>query len=680
MAEKPSNSWRTTLKRRLAVAAAAFALWSAAIEARLVYLQVFERAELAARAERQQSDVIDSAPRRGEILDRDGRVLAYSVDAESVYAVPGKIGDADKASAVLCRALDDCSAADRKALAERIRKGKYFAWVQRQITSEQARRIAALELDGIGFIKEDKRRYPNRELAAHVLGYVGIDNTGLGGIEAAYDSLIKGKPGTVFVQTDARGQAFSRVERPPTTGATVELTIDQYLQYVAERELQAGIASARASSGSAIVMDPRTGEVLALANYPTFNPNQFREADARSRRNRAVQDVYDPGSTFKVVTASALLEEKVVRPSDVFDVSTGTIRFGSRVIRDDHTYGVLSFEDIIVKSSNVGTIQAVSRFGERRAERLMHWVRKFGFGIPSSRDFPGESPGIVWDPAKLNDSALASVAIGYQVSVTPLQMAAAVSAMANGGELVEPRVVRAVIRGGSRESVPRRVVRRVVSAPTAAELTRIMEAVVTDGTGKNALLEHYSVAGKTGTAQKVVDHAYSRTDYIVSFVGFVPSTNPVFTIVVVVDTPRAVPAYGSVVAAPIFRRIAEAALRHRAVPPSVHSGPPILITRAARADAADPVHEQATTVSLAGPAIAALPVDPTASGIPDLTGVSARDAVRALTQLGLHPVLHGEGVVVSQRPAPGARVESGAEATLWLRRVRPVGTSGASAP
>ncbi len=677
MADKPAHPWRATLRRRVAVAAAAFAIWSAAIEARLIHLQVFQRAALAARAEQQQSETIESAPRRGEILDRDGRVLAYSVDAESVYAVPNKIEDPAKAAAVLCGALEDCSAADRKGIADRIRKGRHFAYVSRQISPEQARRVAALGLEGIGFIKEAKRRYPNRDLAAHVLGYVGTDNTGLGGIEAAYDSLIKGEPGTIFVQTDARGHAFSRLERPPTTGATLELTIDRYLQYIAERELRAGVAWAGAASGSAVVMDPRTGEVLALANYPTFNPNTFRDADARQRRNRAVQDLYDPGSTFKVVTASALLEEKVVRATDVFDVSSGTIRFGSRVIRDDHRYGVLSFEDVIVKSSNVGTIQAVSRLGGRRSERLMHYVRQFGFGVPSSPDFPGESPGIVWDPDKLNDSALASVAIGYQVSVTPLQTAAAVSVVANGGELVQPRVVRAVIRNGARAVVPRKVVRRAISPETAAEVTRIMEAVVARGTAKGAQLEGYPVAGKTGTAHKVVNRAYSRTDYNVSFVGFVPSTNPVFTIAVVIDTPRKQPAYGGVVAVPVFKRIAEAALRHRGVPPAVQFGPPILVARAGdeaprERQTAGPVDRP--VVTMAGSA------DASRSGFPDLSGMSARDAVRELSRLGVKPVLNGEGIVVSQRPAPGAPVDTAVTATLWLRRAQPVGTADAGAP
>ncbi len=676
MADTSVTLWRTTLKRRLVVAAAAFALWFVGIEARLVYLQVYQYESLSRRAVKQQSETIPSAPKRGDILDRTGRVLAYSIDTETVYAVPTEIDDPVAAAGQLCGALADCSAKDRQALVERIRKGKYFAYVRRQASPEQARRIAALDMEGVGFIKEDQRRYPNRELAAHVLGYVGTDNAGLSGIEATYDSLIKGQTGTVLVQADARGHAFSRIDKPPTTGASLELSLDHYLQYIAERELKAGVAWANASGGSAVIMDPKTGEMLAMANYPTFNPNTFNEAAQRARRNRAVQDLYDPGSTFKVVTASALLEEKVVRADDVFDVSSGTIRFGSRVIRDDHNYGVLSFEDVIVKSSNVGTIQAVSRFGSRRAERLMHWVREFGFGVQSSPDFPGESPGIVWDPARLNDSALASVVIGYQISVTPLQMATAFSVVANGGELLQPRVVRAVIRDGVRAVVPRKVRRRAISEATAAELTRIMEGVVTDGTAKGAQLPGYTVAGKTGTAQKVVNRAYSRTDYNVSFVGFVPSRNPEFTIVVVVDTPRGVPAYGGTVAVPIFKRIADAALRHRGVPPSINPYPPVLV---ARHDDGE-VRERPASGPVRPPAIVTMPGSGTAAGFPDLTGMSARDAIRLLTRLGVRPALHGAGLVTTQRPSPGTRIESGVTATLWLRRQQPVETVSSTRP
>ena len=663
MAEQPAHAWRTTLKRRLAVAAGAFLIWSVAIEARLVYFQVVEHESLIAAAERQQSRTVAAPAKRGEILDRQGRLLAYSVDADTVYAVPSEISDARLAAGALCGALADCTRRDRDTLEERLRSKRYFVYVRRQATPEQARRIAALDLEGVGFMKENRRYYPNKDLAAHLLGYVGLDSDGLGGIEARYDELIRGKPGKVLIQTDARRHAFSRVELPPTSGASLELTIDQYLQYIAERELRAGVEWAGAEGGSAVVMDPVTGEILALANYPTFNPNAYGAFKEDTRRNRAIQDLYEPGSTFKIVTASAALEEKAIRPADPIDVSAGQIRFGSRVINDDHRYGVLSFEDVIVKSSNVGAIKVGLRVGP---ETMSAYVKRFGFGRPMSPDFRGESPGIVWSPARLNDSALASVSMGYQVGVTPLQMAAAVSSVANGGELIEPRVVRAVIKDGVRMPVPRKVLGRTISAATAKQLTTIMEAVVERGTAKSAKIAGYTIAGKTGTASKVVNGAYSRSDYNVSFIGFVPSQDPVYTIIVVVDSPHApgVPRYGGTVAAPIFQRIAGAALRHRGVPPSINPAPPVLVARH------DEAQEQTLSRRRDEPAIVS--VAATTGGadsvLPDLAGMSARDAVRILAKLGMTARLHGAGVVVQQRPAAGSPVDDGDAATLWLER------------
>jgi cell division protein FtsI (penicillin-binding protein 3) len=665
LAQQLVHSWRGTLKRRLAVAAAGFVLWTAAIEGRLVYLQVVRHADLAARAERQQMRTVTAPAKRGEILDRRGRVLAYSVDAESIYAVPSEIEQAQKAVAAICGALEDCTAKEREQLLERFGLQRAFVYVRRQVMPEQARRVKALDLEGIGFMKESRRFYPNKELAAHVLGYVGIDSTGLQGIEATYDSLIKGKPGTVLVQTDARRHAFSRLEKPPTTGASLELTIDEYLQHIAERELKAGVHEFRAASGSAVIMDPHTGELLALANYPTFNPNAFRQASEPARRNRAVQDLYEPGSTFKIVTAGAAIEEKMIRSADSIDVSAGLIRFGGRVINDDHKYGVLSFEDVIVKSSNVGAIKVGLRLGP---ERLGLYVNRFGFGRPISPDFPGESAGIVWDPAKLNDSALASVSMGYQVGVTPLQMAAAVSSVANGGELIEPRVVRAVIRDGKRIPVPRKVLRRTVSAGTSAELTRIMEAVVERGTATRAQLAGYTVAGKTGTAKKLVNGSYlGHTNYNASFVGFVPSRKPVYTIIVLIDSPHAKSYYGGAVAAPVWQRIADAALRHTGVPPTLNTPPPVLMTRREEPRAVP------TSLALQTSAVSSIigPVDPRVPGLPDLRGLSARDAIRTLTRLGLTARVHGTGVVADQRPEPGTPLEGRTSCELWLEREVP---------
>jgi cell division protein FtsI (penicillin-binding protein 3) len=665
VAETPANAWRTTLKRRLVVAAVGLLVWSAAIEARLVYLQIFRHADLVARAERQQLRTVAASGKRGEILDRQRHVLAYSVDADSIYAVPTEIADATQAAASLCGALGDCSSADRLALGERIRRGRAFVYVRRQVTPDQARRVADLQLEGVGFMKENRRFYPNKELAAHVLGYVGLDNAGLAGVEATYDNLIKGHAGTVLIQTDAKRHAFSRVERPSTTGADLELTIDEYLQHIAERELQAGVEWAGAEGGAAVVMDPYTGEILALANYPTFNPNVYRSFGDDNRRNRAIQDLYEPGSTFKIVTASAALEQKLLKPTDMVDTNPGVIRFGSRVVDEDkhHNYGVLSFTDVIVRSSNVGAIKIGLRVG---SERLGLYARRFGFGHPTSPDFPSESPGILWDPVKQSESALASMAMGYQVGVTPLQMASAVSSVANGGELVQPRVVRAVIRDGARRPVPRKVLGRAIDAATAADVTAIMEAVVERGTGRSAEIDGYTIAGKTGTAQKVVNGRYSNTDYNVSFVGFVPSRKPVFTIVVVVDSPHKVPPYGATVAAPIFKRIAAAAMRQYGVPPSINPAPALLVARRE----AEGMHEQPTSTAGITPNI--ITVDGGAQAaqafVPDLRGLSARDALRTLSRLGMSARLNGTGIVVRQLPEAGAPIDRDTSSTLWLER------------
>jgi cell division protein FtsI (penicillin-binding protein 3) len=655
MADERLDAWRATLRQRVLLGGALLACWTVAIEGRLSYLQVWRHTELLARADRQQKRTVDAPAKRGEIRDRNHRVLAYSVDVDSVYAVPSDIADPKQAAQALCRALDHCDAGDRRELEERLGRKSAFAYVQRFVSARAAERVAALELEGIGFIKENRRFYPNKELAGPLLGYVGVDNKGLGGLEAAYDSVIRGRPGTVLVQTDAKNRVFSRVERSPTTGATLELTIDQYLQHIVERELAAGVAAHRAEGATAVVMDPATGEILAMASYPGFNPNAFRAADPEHRKNRAVTDLYEPGSTFKLVTASAALEEGVVTPNDSIDVSEGLIRFPGRVINDDHRYGVLTFADVIVKSSNVGAIKVGLRLGR---DRLGAYVNRFGFGRPTSTEFPGESPGIVWDPSKLNDSALASVSMGYQVGVTPLQMVAATSAIANGGRLLKPRVVRAVVKDGVRAETQPVEVRRVVSPRTAAELTTIMEDVAIRGTGRNFVnVDGFTVAGKTGTAQKLVNGAYSHSEFNVSFTGFVPSRKPVMAIVVVVDTPRAGFYYGGSVAGPIFQQIADASLRHLGVPPTVFPAPPVLVDRRAQAPVERPGAPMVVTVDDAG-----------GRAMPDLTGLSAREALRRMARLGVSLRVQGVGLVVDQYPAPGETVAVGGACTIVLER------------
>ena len=635
-----------------------FAVWTAAIEARLFYLQVISHTELTERAERQQQRTITAPAKRGEIHDRHGRLLAYSVDTDTVYAVPYEIKNREVTAAALCRVLDGCN---RNDLVERFSRQRPFTYVKRRVTPLEAKRVAALKLEGIGFMKESRRFYPNRELGAHLLGYVGLDNVGLGGVEAAYDKVVRGREGTVLANADARGNTFSRLERPPTEGGSLELTIDEMLQHIVERELRAGVEEKRADGGSAIVMDPNTGEVLAMASYPTFNPNAYNVASELARRNRAIQDIYEPGSTFNVVTVAAALEENVMPVSSYIDTNPGVIRFGGSVVDEygGRNYGVLSFTDVIVKSSNVGAIKIGLRVGP---ERMGIYMNRFGFGRPTSADFPSESPGIVWSSDKLNDRALASVSMGYQVAVTPLQMAAAMSAVANGGTWNEPRVVRSVVENGARKPAKPQVTRRAVSPETAAELLPILEGVVEDGTGKAAKVAGFTVAGKTGTADKLINGRYSGAHQNVSFVGFVPSRSPAITVIVMVDTPRVGSDTGGAVAAPIFNRIAKAALRHLGVAPTLNPDPPVVVA----SREAEPV----IPASMPFPVPAIVPVagglDP--SLIPDLRGMSAREAIRTLAKLGLTPRLQGKGRVVEQSPAPGAPLERGVLCTLTLDR------------
>ena len=663
------NRWRDVVRRRLLVTTCVMTLWGIAIEARLVQLQVFRHDALVERANRQRSRTVDTHPKRGEIVDREGRVLAYSVDAPTIVAVPADVDEPVETAGLLCAVLE-CRDEQRDLIQTRLDQDGFFAYVQRHVSVDTERRIRELDLKGIGFLKQNRRFYPNRELAAHLIGYVGIDNQGLFGLESIYDEEISGRPGRVLMQTDARNRAFSRVERLPTAGVTLELTIDEYIQYVAERELRAVVREHHAAGGSVVILNPATGEILALANEPTFNPNTFSLSNADARRNRATQDVYEPGSTFKIVTASAALEEGVAHADQMIDVSPGMVRFGSHRIEDVRNYGVLSFADVVVQSSNVGA----SKIGvELGPERLVRYVRRFGFGQTLSRDFPGESRGIVYDPSRLDDSELASVSMGYNISVTALQMASAMSVIANGGELVEPRLVRALLSGEGRRQVPRRVIRRAISAETAATMTRILEDVVSRGTARAARLTGYTVAGKTGTTEKLIRGRYSETRHVASFVGFVPSTRPELTILVVVDD---VERFGGSVAAPVFQRIAEATLRHLGVLPNVDAPPPIL----APADPTPAPRPRLTPVRAQVPLEASAWTGPQRGLMPDLGGLSARAAFAIATDLGLMTRVRGNGFVVSQTLEPGSAITRGQALILRLERPGVSGSGSRSEP
>lgn len=656
--------WRRTIRTRVVVMLVGAAVWVVGIEARLVQLQVLEHDFYAGRADRQQQSVIKTPADRGDIVDRDGQLLAYTVEGHGLEANPRLVEDPVATAAAICAALEDCSPDDRQTMVARLSRdaGGVPLRSVRQMSQRQAQRVADLGLDGVYLTPAPHRFYPNFELAAHLIGFVGAENKGLSGIEQVYDDEIRGEDGRTILQVDARSNRLATlVQRDPTAGATLELTIDQYLQYTAERELQEAVIANDAAGATAIVMSVDTGEILAMANVPTFNPNEYGQYSSATWRNRALQEIYEPGSTFKLVTAAAAIEEGVFSPDALIDTSPGSIRLPGRStpVSDTHSYGLLTFEDVIVKSSNVGAIKIGLQIG---AERLIRSARRLGFGQTLAPDFAGESAGLIKRPEALSVSSLGSMSMGYEIGVTPLQMVTAVSSIANGGDLYQPHIVRAIVRDGVREAVEPTVLRRTVSPRTAAILTTMMEGVVERGTATRAQIEGYRVAGKTGTSQKAIDGGYSKTDYNASFVGFVPSRNPVFAILVVVDTPRAGTYYGGSVAAPVFQRIADAALRHVGVPPTVDPAPPV---RRVRSTEPAP----APQLSPAGPAV--VPVRTGLTGdrhqVPDVRGLPMRDAVREMSRAGLSVRVTGSGVVVSQEPAAGTAISSDAWSLLRLQ-------------
>ncbi len=673
--ERPGDafemSWRRSVKQRIVFVLAFVLAWGGAVEARLVWLQVVRHDYYVGRALKQQHSTLQLAPMRGEIRDRNGQGLAVSADAASIFADPSQIDDPTATVEALCAAFRDCTAKEKADLITKLAgDGKSeFTWVRRwrSLVPEQVARVEELNLPGIDTQTEPGRYYPNMELAAHVIGFVGTDNSGLGGIEAAYDSQIRGQGGKILVQLDGAKPPHRMetvVEQEQTPGATFDLTIDRRLQYIAERELEIGVKENKAKGGTVIIMKPQTGEVLALANSPTFNPNSYAAFSADDRRNRAVQDVYEPGSTFKIVTASAAIQENVFKVTDLIDCNPGVITFpGRKPIREamGHNYGVLPLEDVIVKSSNIGAIKIGLRVG---ADRLGEYVHRFGFGQALGDDFKGESAGVVWPSASMTDSTLASMSMGYNVSVTPLQMVTAASAVANGGTLYEPYVVAAIERDGHRQVIEPKPLRQAITPETAATLTTIMEGVVLRGTATRAQLDGYQVAGKTGTANKLENGHYAENEYNASFVGFVPSRQPEFTILVLIDTPRGDHHYGGDTAAPVFNRIASAILERAAVPRTLHPTAPLLITTDAVTPAAPrPVIVNASDVN-------GRPV------MPDVRGLAARDALRTLGAAGLLVHLNGAGFVTSQTPEPGQPIEKGEVSVLSLRRAADTSASG----
>ena len=663
MAGAPPTAGERLARLRLMLVALTISLWGVGIAVRLFQLQVLGHRSFERQAARQSERTINLDPRRGPIVDRDGRQLAVSVDAESLYAVPQDVENPERTAAALARALE-MDAAGRKELVAQLQKSRAFVWVKRKLDPGAARTVRDLQLEGVGFLTENRRYYPKRELASQVLGYVGLDNTGMSGIEYAFDDEIRGRAAKVVVTTDARRRPVNQTEKPSTDGRTVVLSLDESIQYVAESELERAMAETQALSGVVVVMDPRTGEVLALANRPTFNPNRFGAFTSARWRNRAVADAYEPGSMFKVITAAAALQEKVVAPDEVLDCGRGVVEIAGIEVHDHAVFDQLRFRDVIAHSSDIGVIRVAQRLGRENFNRYM---RDFGFGMVTGVELPGESAGLLKPPSKWSALSLASMSFGQEVGVTALQMAAAMSVVASGGYLMKPLVVRQVEDASGRvvKAAKPLAVRRVLEPETVDTLTDLLKGVVREGTGKKAAIPGYAVAGKTGTAQKIdATGHYNMVDHVASFVGFVPAARPALVVLVSLDSPRGARNEGGDVAAPVFSRVAEHALRRLQVPPDD-------LDRVLRMV---PYRPESVTPAAYHPLVAPAAdsrVDGAEPGLmPDVRGASAREAAIAAARRGLIVELKGSGRVREQAPEAGVEIEPGMTCVLTLGEAR----------
>jgi len=628
---------------RLGVAKVFLTLLFAVVAGRAFQLQVLQGEKLKRLGERQHLKEWIVLPKRGAVMDRTGEPLALSLEAQSVYARPHRIHDPETVSRSLAKILN----LDVVEVNQKMTSDKPFVWIKRQIGPQEAEQIQALSADGVGMFYEPNRYYPQGQLAGQVLGFVGRDSEGLEGLELHYNDYIRGEAGSSVIERDALGrrvlvQGVEGLQIPP--GGDIHLTLDTSVQHLAEKELEATISKYRAKAGVAIVVEPFTGEVLALANYPSFNPNNFSKQSSQQRRNRAVADSFEPGSTFKTILAAAALEEGVVGREDLFYCEMGKYSYAGKTIHDTHPYGWLPFSKILQVSSNIGFTKVAEKL---KKDRYFKYIEKFGFGQPTGIDVPGEVPGLLRKPESWSAIDLATHAFGQGISATPMQMVMAYAAIANGGFLMRPYVVRRVVGSQGEvllENQPH-VVRRVISEKTARLLASMLKEVTNEGgTGVMASVEGFEVAGKTGTAQKadLAHGGYAASKRVGSFVGFVPADAPKLVALVLVDEPE-VNVYGGVVAAPVFRNIAQGALRHLAVAPQK---PDLLPTTVGQAE---------LPVRRAPKKEAEIPTDGVAAPVPDFVGLSLREAVEKARAMRVKVKMRGNGYVVRQSPAPGGR-------------------------
>jgi len=671
---------RSSSRLRLLVVFGLALVWMLAVVARLSYLQLFQYREYLERAHRQQDRIIEVSPMRGPIYDRNGRELAMSIPVDSCFADPQEITDPDMVAHLLSHILGMSADEIEQKLAE----SRSFVWIARKIPPEQTKRIQDLNLRGIYFQQENKRFYPEHSLAANVLGYVDVDEHGLGGVEYSLDKEIRGRPGRLMVTADARRQWLDRSETPSDSGDTVVLTIDQTIQYIAEKALADGIARTQAKGGSVVVQDPNTGQLLAVANYPTFDPNSAHDYPLDDFVDRAVSSAYEPGSIFKTILLSAAFQEGKAEPDELIDCQMGSIKVAGKLIHDHAPFGVISVAQILEHSSDVGSIKVALRLG---APKYYQYIRSFGFGQPTGIQLPGENRGLVRPLDEWTATSIGYIAIGQEVSVTPVQMISAESAIANGGTLRKPQIVRQVMRGGQLVMQGEPDPRRVIDEGTAASMRNVMEQVILVGTGKGfAQPVGYTAGGKTGTAQKIdpATGRYSRTDYNASFIGYAPINNPAVTVLVNLDSPHGGSHEGNATAGPVFKEVVEQTLAYLNVP---HDAPEMpTLEKASLKKPRAPVRDfnsrtkrnasaEASVETETGDVAATVPVASTvaiargqAVTVPRLTGQGVRAVIEACSRLGLMPVLVGNGVATDQSPDAGTKVLPGTKVIVHFGR------------
>lgn len=566
--EKIISETQGSLKARLILVSILFTLFGAGLMGRLFFLQIVQHEELVSLSEKQYQRIVNIHYGRGSIFDRNMNELATNIEVESVYATPQEIVNKKNTARVLATALN----LNRKSVYKKLNSKRHFVWLKRKAPPAEIARLKKNSLPGISFISEHKRFFPKRELASGIIGFTGMDNQGLAGIEHQYDSTLKGNVVRTVMAKDARGKLvqFNGQPNGKVSGSrSVVLAIDEVIQFFAEHHLKKQVEKHQAKSGVVVVMNPNTGEVYAIANIPQYNPNNYSAYKAKRWINRAVSSSYEPGSIFKPIVASAAIDAGVARPNDIFFCENGKFMVGRTKVGEaiNHKFGWLTLQDIIVKSSNIGAIKIARQLGERS---YYNYIRKFGFGQKTGIGLPGEAAGQLKELSAWDPMSLAAISFGQEIGVTPIQMTSAISAIANGGTLMVPRITRAIIKDGQVEKrFEPKIVRRVISIQSSRQMVDILKHVVKDGTGKNAAVKGYEIAGKTGTAQKYDPRTgrYSKNAYVSSFIGFAPADAAKIAILVMIDEPKGA-YYGGSVAAPVFSNIARETLRYLNVPSS----------------------------------------------------------------------------------------------------------------